>query len=97
MVTQAVKKDGASRVFWGGEWGESFPVLCPFPSHLLLDLQCPVLGKDWMFVQGGLGEGGLGSPRRPGCGAGWQPGPQDSLPPALCCSGSRACSPPGNQ
>lgn len=54
-MTQAAKKDGASRNFFLG--GGPFPSFCPFPSHLLLDLQCPVLGKDWMFVQGGLGEG----------------------------------------
>ena len=38
---------------------------------------------------------GLSRPRRPGSGAGRQPGPQASLPPARCCSGAGPAHPLG--
>lgn len=74
MVTRAVKKDRPSRVFWGVE---SFPVLCPFPSHLLLDLQCLSWERTGCLSKELEG----GSPAVPGgqAEAGWQPGPQASL------------------
>ena len=83
-MTQAAKKDGASRIFWGE--GGPFPSFCPFPSHLLLDLQCPVLGKDWMFVQGGLGEGVSAVPGGQAMGLA---GSQDPSPPSLLLHAAR--------
>ena len=92
-MAQAAEKVGTRRILGGGG---PFPPFCPFPSQLLLDLQSPVLGKDWMFVQGGLGEGSQPSPEARLWG--WPAARTPGLPPS--CSlllGSRACSPPGNQ
>lgn len=77
-MTQAAKKDGASRIFWGGGGVPSHPSA---PSLHICSLTSNALSweRTGCLFKGAWGRG-LSSPRRSGYGAGWQPGPQSSLP-----------------
>lgn len=66
----------------------SLPILLPLPFHICsLTYRALSWERTGCLSTGALREGSS-SPRRPGCGAGWRPGPWASLPPAPCCSGA---------